>query len=92
MNSEPALTLGGTLIIVVGAGIALLQAFGVNITTEQQAALIAFTTAVIGVASIFIRQLVTPVGRAEEAIENAFSANPATDDMPTLKNPNPKQV
>lgn len=52
MNREPAV-----IIAAIGATIALLVAFGVNLTEDQTKALMVFTIAII---ALFTRNKVTP--------------------------------
>jgi len=56
---EPVLT---AITALVAAAIALLVAFGVDVSTEQTAAIIAFIVAVYGVA-VLVRANVTPVAK-----------------------------
>ena len=61
MSNEPAITIG-SIVALVGAVVALLVSFGVDITDEQQKAILAVVT--IGgpiAAGLLIRRKVTPV-------------------------------
>lgn len=61
MKSEPAVTVA-TLASVITALIALLAAFGLNVSDDQQKAIIAFVGVVAHVVAGFItRSKVTPV-------------------------------
>ena len=61
MNSEPVIT-GATILALVGAVVALLTAFGVDITAEQQKAILS-AVAIAGpiVVGLVVRSKVTPV-------------------------------
>lgn len=60
MTNEPAVTIGAVSALVASA-IALLVAFGVDITPDQRAAILAFVAAVGPLASaLLIRRKVTP--------------------------------
>lgn len=93
MNKEPAViinAIGAAITEIIG----LCVAFGIDVTPDQQKAILGAFTAIASVVLIIgpiVRQFVTPVDKANEAIANAYTANPATDDMPTLANPNPKK-
>lgn len=58
MRNEPVLTAATGLVV---AGLALLVAFGVDVTEAQIAAITGFVAAVYAVAAI-VRQKVTPTG------------------------------
>lgn len=60
MKSEPAALTNG-IIALVTAALALLVAFGVDVTQEQSAAILGFVAAVVAFAGFFIRSKVTPV-------------------------------
>lgn len=67
--------------------IGLLVAFGVDLTQEQQAAILATfgtVTSLIVVAGEMIRSRVTPTRKAEQIIDIAYRANPDTDPRPRL--------
>lgn len=65
MNTEPAITIGSVLTLV-GAAIALLVAFGVDITDDQQKAILAFVAAAGPLATgLLIRGKVSPVAPPE---------------------------
>lgn len=59
MSTEPVRT---AVVALVGAGLALLVAFGVDFTVEQTAAILAFVAAAFGVGEL-VRARVTPTGR-----------------------------
>lgn len=84
MTNEPVLTLGGAVLAVFVAGIALLPTFGIDITGEQQAALIAFVTAVITLVTVVQRSRVTPVSNAQDKIDTAYQARAGIDPKPTV--------
>jgi K+-transporting ATPase A subunit len=94
-NSEPVAAAGAVTAIttLIASGIGLAVAFGVNITEAQKAAVSAFVVAVIVVVSLvsawWARSHSTPVAKANQAIDAAYTANPATDAKPTLANPKP---
>ena len=63
MKNEPAITIG-TITAAVAAVLALLIAFGVDLTDEQTAAILGLVAAVGPiVAAILTRRRVTPVDR-----------------------------
>lgn len=91
MNDEPVATLGAAVLAVIVAGIALLPAFGIEIDTAQQGALIAFVTALITLVTLWQRQSVYSPNTvrnirndAQDAVNKAYVANPATDPKPTI--------
>lgn len=84
MKQEPVATLGAAILGVVVAGVALLPDFGIGITVDQQAAIIAFATALITLGTVVTRSYVTPVDTANEKIAQAFNANPTAGDQPPL--------
>ncbi len=57
MNREPVLT---AVTVLIAATIGLLVAFGVEVTEDQKAAIVAFVVATYVMAGI-VRQKVTPV-------------------------------
>ena len=60
MSSEPAITIGAVSSLIASA-IALLVAFGVDITPDQQTAILAFVAAVFPLAAaLLIRRKVSP--------------------------------
>jgi ABC-type spermidine/putrescine transport system permease subunit I len=60
MNTEPAVTIGAVTTLIAAA-IALLVAFGVDITEDQTKAILAFVAAAGPLASaLLIRRKVTP--------------------------------
>ncbi len=63
MSTEPVVSL---ILGLIAAGIALLVAFGVDLTTEQIAAITAFATAALGLG-VYVRSKVTPTAKLEEA-------------------------
>jgi hypothetical protein len=83
LQTEPVATLGGAVLGVFIAGIALLPTFGIPVDGTQQAGLIAFVTSIITLVTIWQRQQVTPVAKAEKAIDEAYTAGPA-EPKPTL--------
>ena len=80
MNSEPALSIGGG-VALVQAGLALLVTMGFDITSEQQGAIIAFSSLAVGlIASIFVRMHVYAPTTIEKmsngAVTTAAPGNP----------------
>lgn len=63
MSNEPVLT---AITGLVAAALALLVAFGVDFTTEQTAAILAFVAAVYAVA-VLVRSKVRPLKRKKVA-------------------------
>lgn len=61
MNREPVITVA-TIVAVVGALVALLVAFGLDLTNEQRAEILSFTTVVAPLLVIAARKYVTPTG------------------------------
>lgn len=59
IRREPVLT---TILALVSATMALLAAFGVDLTDAQQTAILGFVAALVA-AAFLIRSLVTPVKR-----------------------------
>ena len=73
MNSEAAVITNGVVALVT-AGLALITAFGADLTQDQSAAVLGFVAALIAVAGPIIRQFVFSkdttqalVNKAEEA-------------------------
>ncbi len=65
IQNEPVATLGAAVLGVFVAGIALLPTFGIDVTGEQQGALIAFVTAVITLVTVWQRSKVTPTSKLD---------------------------
>lgn len=90
-NTEPVAAAGVVTAIttLVASAIGLLVAFGVNVTEAQKTAIGAFVVAVIAIVALgsawWARSHVTPVAKANQAIDAAFKADPTTDVKPTLK-------
>jgi formate hydrogenlyase subunit 4 len=87
MDKEPTLIvqmITGAVVAVSG----LLVAFGINMTDDQQTAVIAAIGPVVAVvyfvAGLVIRSKVTPVEKAEEAIDEAYAARQGIDPKPEL--------
>ncbi len=86
MNKEPA-TIVSSLIGLITAVLGLAAAFGLNISDEQQNAIIGVVipaSAFIALIGPIIRQFVTPTKKAEKAIEDAYTATPGVHKKPTL--------
>lgn len=62
LSREPVLT-AGTIVALLVAGIQLLTVFGVPINPDQQAAIVAFVSALlVVVGALWARSKVTPIG------------------------------
>ena len=62
MSNEPV-TIGGVIIGLVTATLALLMAFGLELSQDQVAAILGFTTALIAVITFVVRSKVTPTSK-----------------------------
>jgi hypothetical protein len=86
MDSEPT-RLIGYISAAAAALITVAVAFGANIDDDQRNALLTATAAcapVVVFAVELIRSKVTPVDRADKKITEAFFADPAVDEKPTI--------
>jgi hypothetical protein len=84
MQDEPVATLGAALGAVSVTGIACLPLFGVPIDAAQQAALIAFASSIITLGTVYTRSKVTPVGKANGLIQEAFDSDPNIGKAPLI--------
>jgi len=67
VTREPV-ALGAAVLVLVQAVTALVVAFGVDVTPEQAAAILAASTAVVGVlVALGVRRLVSPVATLDGA-------------------------
>lgn len=62
MSNEPV-TIGGVILGLVTATLALLMAFGLELSQDQVAAILGFTTALIAVVTFIVRSKVTPTSK-----------------------------
>lgn len=62
MSNEPV-TIGGVILGLVTATLALLMAFGLELSQDQVAAILGFTTALIAVITFIVRSKVTPTSK-----------------------------
>lgn len=83
MNKEPV-SWGGAITAVAVATIPVLRAFGVEVTEQQSSAVLGLLAAMILAGTVVVRSKVTPVGKAEQKIMEAFHATPGRDQKPTL--------
>lgn len=67
------------VIAILTAGIAVAIAFGMNITTEQQTAILMLAGAIFGAGEI-TRSQVTPTNKIERKIDEAAAATPGPAD------------
>ena len=74
-TSEPT-AWGGAITALFVAGIPLLRAFGVNISEDQSNAILGFLAAFIVVGTLVLRNQVVPLGKAENAVEDALNTAP----------------
>lgn len=86
-TSEPAAGIG----LAISAGLALLWTIlkqsGIDITEDLKNSVEAFIYALMAlplVSGLLIRMFVTPTDKAEDAIEQAYVAQPGQDPKPTL--------
>jgi hypothetical protein len=80
-SSEPAIAIGA-LTALVNAGLILLFAFVTNFSTEQQAAIMAFATAVVALlGGLVTRTQVTPVSKVAKKLETAHSVGQAGETL-----------
>ena len=70
MNTEPVAIIG-TITAAVSAAFALLVAFGIDISDDQQKAILAAIAAIAPLVVILSRQFVTPTDKANDAIREA---------------------
>jgi hypothetical protein len=92
LQTEPVATLGGAVLGVFIAGIALLPTFGIPVDGTQQAGLIAFVTSIITLVTIWQRQSVYAPDtveqikeNAEKAVVKAYKATPGVDPLPRIE-------
>jgi hypothetical protein len=86
MDKEPAVIISA-LTAFATAVIGVLVVFGIDMSDDQRNAVIgviAPTVIVIAMLGGIIRQFVVPVAKAEDKIEEAYTADPRVDDMPKL--------
>ena len=81
--NEPV-SFNGAITALAVAAIPLLRAFGVNVTEDQSSAILAFLAALIVFGTLIVRSRVTPVKKANDLIDQAFRADPATMKKPML--------
>lgn len=67
------------VLAILTAGIAVAIAFGMHITTEQQAAILGLALAIFGAGEVS-RTQVTPVTKIERKIDEAAAATPGPAD------------
>lgn len=87
MNKEPASGIGITITALMGAVWLILKASGVDITEDMKdgvEALIGVLITIPAVTGLLIRFLVTPTGKANAKIEQAYVSTPGQDAKPTL--------
>jgi hypothetical protein len=81
INNEPAITIG-TLTGLANAGLILLFAFVTGFSTEQQAAIMAFATAVVAVIGALVtRTQVSPVSKVAAKLETAHAVGQAGETL-----------
>ena len=83
-TSEPVITVA-TITAAVSAIIALLVAFGLDLSDDQRNAILGVVAVAAPIiAGALARGYVTPVSKAERSIDTAFAADPDTSAKPTL--------
>ena len=73
MNSEAAVITNGVVALIT-AGLALITAFGVDLTEDQSAAVLGFVAVLVAVAGPIIRQFVFSKDTTQELVNKAEEA------------------
>ncbi len=73
MNSEPAV-ITTSIVALVTAGLALITAFGGDITQDQSAAVLGFVSALIALSGPVIRQFVFSKDTTQQLVNKAEEA------------------
>jgi hypothetical protein len=85
VETEPVASLAVGFSVIFNSVLVALPLFGVPVTWEQMLALAGIFNGVLAMVTLFQRQQVTPVSKANDRIAEAYVMEPGEENPPLIK-------